>query len=54
MLPEAERALLSLLDGTRTRPEIAAAHWPVLAETERLRQLDVALDTLGRQALLMR
>lgn len=54
VLPEAERALLSLLDGSRTRPEIAAAHWADLAETERLRKLDVALDTLGRQALLMR
>ncbi|HEY2862393.1 MAG TPA: class I SAM-dependent methyltransferase [Casimicrobiaceae bacterium] len=54
VLPEAERALLPLLDGARTRPEIAAAHWPALAETERLQRLDIALDALGRKALLVR
>ncbi len=49
-----ERALLPLLDGTRTRAEIAAAHWPALPEAERLAALDAALASLGRQALLVR
>ena len=54
VLREGERALLPLLDGTRTRAEIAAAHWPALAEPERLAAVDAALASLGRQALLVR
>lgn len=54
VLREVERGLLPLLDGTRTRAEIAAAHWPALPEPERLPALDAALSSLGRQALLVR
>jgi SAM-dependent methyltransferase len=54
VLREGERALLPLLDGTRTRAEIAASHWPALPEPERLAALDAALASLGRQALLVR
>ena len=46
-------ALLPLLDGTRTREQIAASRWPALPETERLAALDAALALLGRQALLV-
>ena len=53
-LPEDERGLLPLLDGTRTRAEIAASHWPALPEAERLAALDATLASLGRQALLVR
>ena len=53
-LREVERPLLPLLDGTRTRNEIAAAQWPALTETERLARLDAMLVSLGRQALLVR
>jgi SAM-dependent methyltransferase len=54
VLREDERALLPLLDGTRTRAEIAASHWPGLPEPKRLADLDAALVSLGRQALLVR
>jgi SAM-dependent methyltransferase/methyltransferase-like protein len=53
-LRDDERALLPLLDGTRTRAEIAASGWPALPEAERLAALDAALASLGRQALLVR
>lgn len=53
-LQESDRALLPLLDGTRTRADIAAAHWPALSETERLTRVDAALASLGRHALLVR
>lgn len=53
-LKDDERALLPLLDGTRSRSEIAAAHWPALPEAERLARLEAALASLGRQALLVR
>jgi len=54
VLREGERALLPLLDGTRTRAEIAAVHWPALPEPEQLAALAAALASLGRQALLVR
>jgi len=54
VLREGERALLPLLDGTRTRAEIAAAHWPALPGPEQLAALDAALASLSRQALLVR
>jgi hypothetical protein len=54
VLRDDERALLPLLDGTRTRGEIAASRWPALPEAERLAALDAALASLGRQALLVR
>ncbi|HEX3632825.1 MAG TPA: class I SAM-dependent methyltransferase [Casimicrobiaceae bacterium] len=54
VLHEGERALLPLLDGTRTRADIAASHWPALPEPERLAALDAALTSLGRQAVLVR
>jgi SAM-dependent methyltransferase len=54
VLREGERPLLPLLDGTRTRAEIAAARWPALSEPERMAALDAALASLGRQALLVR
>jgi len=54
VLREGERALLPLLDGTRTRAEIAALHWPGLPEPERLAALEASLASLGRQALLVR
>ncbi len=53
-LQEGERALLPLLDGTRTRSELAAQHWPALPEAERLGRLESALAALARQALLER
>ena len=53
-LRDDERALLPLLDGTRTRDQIAASRWPALPEAERLAALDAALASLGRQALLVR
>jgi methyltransferase-like protein/2-polyprenyl-3-methyl-5-hydroxy-6-metoxy-1,4-benzoquinol methylase len=53
VLRDDERALLPLLDGTRTRGEIAASRWPALPEAERLAALDAALALLGRQALLV-
>jgi methyltransferase-like protein len=53
-LRDDERALLPLLDGTRTRTEIAASRWPALPEAERLAALDAMLASLGRQALLVR
>jgi SAM-dependent methyltransferase len=53
VLRESERKLLPLLDGTRTRAEIAASHWPALPEPERLAALDEMLASLGRQALLV-
>jgi SAM-dependent methyltransferase len=53
-LREDERALLPLLDGTRTRAEIATAHWPTLPEARRLASLDTMLASLGRQALIVR
>jgi len=53
-LQASDCALLPLLDGTRTRVEIAAAHWPALSEAERLTRLDAALASLGHQALLVR
>ncbi len=54
VLQEGERALLPLLDGTRTRTEVAAMHWPTLTEAARRRELDATLASLGRQALLVR
>jgi hypothetical protein len=54
VLRDDERALLPLLDGTRTREEIAASRWPTLREAERLAALDAVLVSLGRQALLVR
>jgi len=54
VLRDDERALLPLLDGTRTRDQIAASRWPALPEAERLAALDAALALLGRQALLVR
>jgi hypothetical protein len=53
VLRDDERALLPLLDGTRTREQIAASRWPALPEAERLAALDAALALLGRQALLV-
>src|SRR6185503_12008520 len=50
VLRDDERALLPLLDGTRTRDQIAASRWPALPEAERLAALDAALALLGRQA----
>ncbi len=46
------RTLLTLLDGTRTRSEIAALAWPALDPAQRERLLDEALPQLARQALL--
>ncbi|MEP6996142.1 MAG: class I SAM-dependent methyltransferase [Betaproteobacteria bacterium] len=54
VLPQNARGLLPLLDGARTRTEIAALHWPELPDAERLANLDAALVSLGRQALLVR
>jgi hypothetical protein len=54
VLRDDDRALLPLLDGTRTRDEIAASRWPALPEAERLAAIDAALASLGRQALLAR
>lgn len=54
VLRDGERALLPMIDGTRTRAEIAASHWPALPEPERLAALDAALASLGGQALLVR
>jgi SAM-dependent methyltransferase len=54
VLRDDERALLPLLDGTRTRDEIAGLRWPALSETERLASLDAALASLGPRALLVR
>jgi SAM-dependent methyltransferase len=54
VLQEDERALLPLLDGTRTREEVAALRWPSLPDADRLARLESALASLGRRALLMR
>ena len=54
VLRDDERVLLPLLDGTRTREEIAASRWPALPDAERLAALDAALASLERQALLVR
>ena len=53
VLQEDERALLPLLDGTRTRAEIAASRWPTLSHAEASSRLDGALAALGRRALLV-
>jgi methyltransferase-like protein len=53
-LRDDERALLPLLDGTRTHDEIAASRWPAVPEAERLAALDASLISLGRRALLVR
>ena len=54
VLDEDERALLPLLDGVRSRVEVAALRWPALPEAERVTKLDHALVALGRRALLVR
>jgi SAM-dependent methyltransferase len=46
--------LFMLLDGTRTRREIAADLWPGVPETESLRELESALAHLARLALMVR
>jgi SAM-dependent methyltransferase len=45
--------LFLLLDGTRTRREIAAALWPGRSESESLQELDAALVHLARLALMV-
>jgi len=51
---EDARRLLLLLDGTRSRKEIAAAFWPGVPERQALPQLDAQLGHLARLALLVR
>jgi SAM-dependent methyltransferase len=46
--------LFLLLDGTRTRSEIAASMWPGVAEEKTLPELDAALDHLARLGLMVR
>ena len=46
--------LFLLLDGTRTRREIAAALWPGVPERDSMPELDRALSTLARLALMVR
>jgi cyclopropane fatty-acyl-phospholipid synthase-like methyltransferase len=48
------RRLLMLLDGSRTRTEIAQSYWPGRDAAESGRELDRALAWLGRFALLVR
>ena len=48
------RQLLMLLDGSRTRSEIAQRRWPGLDGTESARALESALAQLGRLAMLVR
>ena len=48
------RRLFLLLDGTRTRKEIAATLWPGVPEAESMRELDAALAHLARLALIVR
>jgi methyltransferase-like protein/2-polyprenyl-3-methyl-5-hydroxy-6-metoxy-1,4-benzoquinol methylase len=48
------RRLFLLLDGTRTRGEIAATLWPGVPESESLAELESALAHFGRLALLAR
>jgi hypothetical protein len=50
---EDTRRLFLLLDGTRTRREIAAALWPGAPEDDSMRELEAALAHLGRLALLV-
>lgn len=49
---EEARRLMPLLDGTRTREEIAAAAWPGGLETNSAPSLEHVLAQLARQALL--
>lgn len=51
---EDTRRLFLLLDGSRTRKEIAAALWPSVPEADSMRELDAALAHLARLALLVR
>jgi cyclopropane fatty-acyl-phospholipid synthase-like methyltransferase/methyltransferase-like protein len=46
--------LLLLLDGTRTRREIAGILWPGTPENQALQELDAALAHLARHALMVR
>jgi hypothetical protein len=46
--------LFLLLDGTRTRREIAATFWPGVPEATSMSDLDAALAHLARMALLVR
>jgi len=46
------RRLFLLLDGTRTRGDIAAALWPGVPESESMAELQRALAHFGRLALL--
>lgn len=50
---DTRRAFL-LLDGTRTRRELAATLWPGRPEAESIRDLDAGLAQLARLALLVR
>jgi methyltransferase-like protein len=52
-LDDSTRALLPLLDGTRTREEIAALHWPGLGAGKRMGRVMTALTSIGRQAFLV-
>jgi SAM-dependent methyltransferase len=51
---EDTRTLFLLLDGTRTRREIAATLWPGAPEADAMPELDAALAHLARLALLVR
>ncbi len=46
--------LFLLLDGTRTRAEIAATMWPAMAASKALPELDAALEHLARLGLMVR
>ena len=46
--------LFLLLDGTRTRAEIAAAMWPGVPASKKMPELDAALSHLARLGLLVR
>ena len=46
--------LFLLLDGTRTRSEIAALMWPGVPESKMLPELDTALNHLARLGLIVR
>ena len=52
-LDEEARALLPLMDGTRTCEEIAAMRWPALHVAARLERVTNAIAAIGRQALLV-
>ncbi|HVN33656.1 MAG TPA: class I SAM-dependent methyltransferase [Casimicrobiaceae bacterium] len=45
--------LFLLLDGTRTRSQIAASMWPGVPESRTLPELEVALDHLARLGLML-